>query len=256
MSASLRLALIQFDITWENREANIAQVEKMLLHEANCDLILLPEMWSTGFSMQTDEVSENEPGPALSWMIAYAQKLNSAIAGSVSVEDKGQYYNRLYFVHPDGRVDHYDKKHLFSYGKEDDHYTPGNERKVIDYKGWRIMPVICYDLRFPVWSRNNLNYDLMIIVANWPAPRIHHWDALLKARAIENQCYLAAVNRIGKDGNGLEYPGHSAVIDMNGISLISMDDKAGVEKIAIEKDTLEHYREHYRFLQDRDAFQI
>lgn len=256
MSASLQLALVQFDINWENRNANIAQLEKLLQHEVNCDLILLPEMWSTGFSMRTETVSESEPGPALSWMIAYSQKLNSAIAGSVAVEVNGQYYNRLYFVHPEGRVDHYDKKHLFSYGKEDHHYTPGNERKVIDYKGWKIMPVICYDLRFPVWIRNNLNYDLMIIVANWPAPRIHHWDALLKARAIENQCYLAAVNRVGKDGNGLEYPGHSAVIDMNGMPLISMDDGAGVVKITIEKEDLDRYREHYRFLQDQDAFRL
>ena len=256
MSSSLRLALLQFDITWENRDANIEQLENMLQHQENFDLILLPEMWSTGFSMRTESVSESEPGPALSWMIAHSQKLNAAIAGSVSVEANGQYYNRLYFVHPDGSFDHYDKKHLFSYGKEDNHYTSGDERKIIDYKGWRIMPVICYDLRFPVWCRNNLNYDLMIIVANWPTPRIHHWDALLKARAIENQCYIAALNRTGKDGNGLEYPGHSTVIDMNGISLLSMDDKAGVGKITIEKETLDHYREHYRFLQDQDAFEL
>ena len=256
MTSTLHIALIQFDIIWEDRDANIAQLEKMLQSAGKADLVILPEMWSTGFSMRPETVAEITPGPALTWMIEYSQMINATIAGSISVSDQGKYYNRLYVVHPDSTIQHYDKKHLFSYGKEDQHYQSGHERIVFEVNGWKIMPIVCYDLRFPVWCRNNLDYDMMMVVANWPASRIHHWDALLKSRAIENQCYIAAVNRIGNDGNGLQYPGHSCIIDMNGDTLLEMNNAAGAGIIALDRGKLIEYRDHFRFLQDRDVFQI
>src|SRR5687767_12279652 len=204
MAKTLRLGLAQFDISWEDRESNFRKLQSLVKADENIDLLILPEMWSTGFSMRPEVVAEKEPGAALTRMIENSQRLNTAIAGSVSVSVGDKYYNRFYFVHPEGTVEHYDKRHLFSYGKENDHYHAGDSRITIDFNGWKIMPIICYDLRFPVWCRNNLDYDLMIIVANWPSARIHHWDALIRARAIENQSYIAAVNRIGIDGNGLQ----------------------------------------------------
>jgi predicted amidohydrolase len=189
-------------------------------------------------------------------MIAQAKKLETVIAGSLSVEEGGLYYNRWYCAHPDGRLDYYDKRHLFSFGKENEHYTPGERRSVVDIKGWKVMPLVCYDLRFPVWCRNDLEYDLIVVVANWPAPRIHHWDILLKARAIENQSYIAAVNRIGVDGTGLHYPGHSCIYDMHANNLLDMKDKEGIAIAEIEKEPLMQYRDHFRFLQDRDSFNI
>lgn len=150
----------------------------------------------------------------------------------------------------------YDKKHLFSYGNEHLHYTPGSQKVVLDIKGWKIMPIICYDLRFPAWCRNTTDYDLLMVVVNWPTPRIHHWDALLKARAIENQCFVAAVNRTGKDGNGLQYNGHSCVIDMNGKAVLDPGEEEGLTNIVLDKQELIAYREQYRFLQDRDDFHI
>lgn len=230
------------------------QLESMIAFGEEIDLLLLPEMWSTGFSMQPEKIAETHPGPAFEWMQQTAAKLNLSLAGSISVEEDGKYYNRFYAVHADGTFQQYDKRHLFSYGKENDHYAPGDTRIIFDIKGWKIMPIICYDLRFPVWCRNNLHYDLLIVVANWPTPRIHHWDTLIRARAIENQSYIAAVNRIGIDGSGLHYPGHSCVVDMNGNAMLEMKDKEGIAVLTLEKELLENYRTHFRFLQDQDHF--
>lgn len=252
----LHVGIIQFDIQWENPEANIHAVENLLTGVHMPDIIMLPEMWSTGFSMRPELIAEKTPGTSLQWMIDQAHLHQVVITGSLSVEDNGQYYNRWYCVHPDGRVDHYDKRHLFSFGKEDEHYSPGTERSCIEIKGWKIKPLVCYDLRFPVWARNTEGYDLIMVAANWPTPRIQHWDILLKARAIENQCYVAAVNRIGTDGNGLSYPGHSAVYDMHGETLLLMDERPDMETITISKSTLDQYRSHFRFLQDMDRFNI
>lgn len=257
MSQTLRIGLVQANLAWEDPSRNFRHFESLLQEADSVDLLVLPEMWSTGFSMRPEVIAESSPGPALEWMKAHSQKLNTAIAGSIAVADGGKYYNRCYIVQPQGHIDHYDKKHLFSYGKEDRHYTAGIERKVIEIKGWKVMPIVCYDLRFPVWCRNvDAKYDLMIVMANWPAPRIHHWDALLRARAIENQSYIAAVNRIGTDGNGLHYPGHSIVIDMNGEQAVDIEETESVRYVTIDKDTLNDYREHYRFLQDQDPFNI
>ena len=255
-NTTLKIGLVQMNVQWEDPSANIHHLENLLNTLPETDLLLLPEMWSTGFSMRPESIAENENGIALRWMKAHSQKLNCVIAGSLSVRDGDKYYNRLYCVHPKGKIDHYDKRHLFSYGKEDQHYSAGDQRIIIEINGWRIMPIICYDLRFPAWCRNNLDYELMIVVANWPTPRITHWDALLKARAIENQSYIAAVNRIGTDGNDLEYPGHSSIYDMNGQAVTNMDHREGIETHTLEKSVLIEYRERFRFLQDRDQFSL
>lgn len=256
-SATLQIGVVQFDIAWENREANITHLQSILRFDEPVDLLLLPEMWSTGFSMRPEVIAEEvSESLSLAWMIEQSQNLNISIAGSLSISEDGKYYNRWYCVHPSGQIDHYDKRHLFSYGKENDHYTAGDKRIVIDVKGWKIMPIICYDLRFPVWCRNNLDYDVMIVAANWPTPRIHHWDALLQARAIENQSYISAVNRIGSDGNDLHFPGHSSIYDMNGVKLLDMKDNEGIGIFSLDRLALTRYREHYRFLQDRDAFRL
>lgn len=250
----LHLALIQFDIAWETPEENIKLLNKSMKSVQGADLVILPEMWPTGFSMSPEKTAEIAEGPAFQWMRDNAREFKCTIAGSIAAEEEGKYYNRLYIVNDDGTYSQYDKKHLFSYAHEDRHYHSGNQRITIEIKGWKIMPIICYDLRFPVWCRNNLDYDLMVVVANWPEARIHHWDSLLMARAIENQCYVAAVNRIGKDGNGLLYPGHSSVIDMNGKILLEMNDQNGIGRVALEKEDLIDYRKRFRFLQDRDQF--
>jgi omega-amidase len=256
ISSELHIILVQPDIVWESPEENILRLEHLLDQVTMTDLIILPEMWSTGFSMRPESVAESTQGPALQWMKALANLKNTVIAGSVSVTEGDKYFNRCYFAYPDGEVVFYDKKHLFSYGKEDQHYTPSADQITIDIKGWKIRPVICYDLRFPAWCRNTDDYDLLMVVANWPIPRIHHWDALLKARAIENQSYVAAVNRTGTDGNGLNYNGHSSIYDMNGTPLICMDEREGIASFTLDKQVLSTFRDQFRFLQDRDHFTI
>ena len=187
-------------------------------------------------------------------MMGKAQRMGKAICGSISTRDGNQFYNRFHCVFPDGQFFSYDKRHLFSYGKENLHYTPGAQRNIFNYDGWKIRPVICYDLRFPAWCRNTNEYDLLLIVANWPAARIHHWDVLITARGIENQCYVAAVNRVGQDGNQLQYPGHSQVVDMNGHSLLKMNADQTIGNSIISMDALRAFRDKFRFLQDRDHY--
>jgi len=256
ISSTLHITLVQLDIYWENPGENIQRVEKLLMDTGETDLIILPEMWSTGFTMQPERVAESDHGPAVEWMKAQSKSRNSVITGSISVHHGHHYLNRCYFTFPDGTLSFYDKKHLFSFGKEDQHYTPGNEKVMVEIKGWKVRPVICYDLRFPAWCRNTDDYDLLLIVANWPVPRIHHWDALLKARAIENQSYVAAVNRTGTDGNGLEYNGHTSLYDMNGTSLVRMDEKEGITAFRLDKEILTAFRHQFRFLQDRYDFTL
>lgn len=256
ISPTLTLGLVQYDIAWENPQENIKRIEHLLGKKAPFDLLVLPEMWSTGFTMQPEKVAEKENGPAFQWMREQAQKYNVCICGSISFSDHQKFYNRWYCVFPDGHTHHYDKKHLFTYGKENEHYTPGNKTMVFELNGWRIMPIICYDLRFPAWCRNKEDYDLLLVAANWPSPRIHHWDALIKARAIENQSYVAAVNRIGQDPTGLEYIGHSQVIDMNGQELAYSSEDEGIETVTLHKESLSKYRLQYPFLRDMDHYSL
>ena len=254
MTSSLRITLAQFNTAWEDPSANINQLDLLLKNKSNPGLIILPEMWSAGFTMNTTFAEDEKEGVALTWMKKKAAALNTFIAGSISVKADNHFYNRFICAGPNGEIFQYDKKHLFSYGKENNHYSPGNKQLTFSIQDWKIRAIVCYDLRFPVWSRNNDDYDVLLVVANWPQVRIHHWDALLRARAIENQCYVAAVNRIGTDGNHLIYNGHSVVYDMNGQLLLDLEDKEGIGSVTLNKDILTQFRQQYRFLQDRDAF--
>lgn len=255
---TLKITLLQEALHWENPTANVALfTEKIAALEAT-DLIILPEMFSTGFSMNTATLAEAaDKSPTLQWMKEQAQQSGAAITGSLIIKEQEQYYNRLYFVTPEGGVNHYDKKHLFNMAKEQEHYSAGNEHLVIAYRGWRIAPFICYDLRFPVWSRNIApHYDLAIYVANWPAKRAYHWKSLLLARAIENQAYVAAVNIVGTDGKGFAYAGDSSIIDPAGTLLAYRAQDPAVLTATLTKEHLAAMRKSYPFLQDQDDFQL
>lgn len=257
MSSAIRIGIAQFDLAWENPRANHTAVESMFADAPAMDLLVLPEMWSTGFTMNTS-ASEPLQGPSLDWMQNQAALHAMTICGSVSVFDGQRAYNRFYAVSPDGTVQSYDKRHLFSFGKEDKHYQAGKDKLIFTVGEWRIRAIICYDLRFPAWCRNQEDVDILLCVANWPQARIHHWDALLRARAIENQCFVVAVNRIGTDHNQLQYPGHSSVYDMDGGQRLLMEAKnpGRIDNIALDREELIQYRQHYRFLQDQDRFSI
>lgn len=254
----LIIALIQSDLVWENPVQNqLNFTEKIKSISQPVDVIILPEMFTTGFTMNASAVAENMEGETVKWMLKTAKNKNAAIVGSVIIEDDGKYYNRLLFVHPEGIVDTYDKRHTFTLAGEDKVYMSGKEKLIVNYKGFRIRPLICYDLRFPVWSRITKDYDVLLYVANWPKPRITAWDALLKARAIENMSYCIGVNRVGLDESNYEYSGSSAVYDVLGekISNIPLG-KEHIEIITLEKNHIKKYREKLQFLNDQDGFNL
>ena len=256
MSDSIRISIVQPPLVWENISENLAYFEQQLRGlKGQTDLIVLPEMFTTGFSMNTT-LAESIPGPTFEWMSQLAQSFGSAITGSIICKENGQFYNRLLFVRPDGSYDYYDKKYLFSLGGEHKAYKAGNERMTLSYLGWKIRPLICYDLRFPVWSRNTDGYDLLIYVANWPDKRRHHWMSLLAARAIENQSYCVGVNRVGTDSKGHYYSGDSSVYDYSGRLLVQLTDQASIVTISISKEKQSTFRQKLDFLSDQDAFQI
>ena len=214
-------------------------------------------MFSTGFSMNAKNLAEKNDGETFKWMVSEARKNNCAITGSVIISENGKFYNRLFFIFPDGSFKKYDKKHTFTLARENVTYAAGTERLIVNYKGWKICPLICYDLRFPVWARNTSDYDLLIYVANWPETRIHAWDILLQARAIENMSYCIGVNRTGNDGNEYKYNGHTAVYDCLGKSLFQNDRSEEFSEIAVlEKSHVEEIRNKLKFLQDRDSFSL
>jgi len=258
MYKNLNIAIIQADLAWENIEKNLFLFsEKIDFIDKDVDLIVLPEMFSTGFSMNAENLAEPPQGPAFRWMQEIAGKRNVAVTGSVIVKENNNYYNRLYFVFPDTTFKTYDKRHTFTLAREDQTYTAGNERLIIEYKGWKICPLICYDLRFPVWARNTVDYDLLIYVANWPETRIHAWDILLQARAIENMSYCIGVNRTGSDGNKHRYNGHSAIYDCLGKALFKNNQEAEFTQVlSLEKSHVSETREKLKFLQDRDSFSL
>ena len=254
---SLQITLLQSKLHWEDPVSNREAFAERLTHLDDTDLVLLPEMFTTGFSMNVEAHAEDgQNSPTVDWMKRQADRHQTAIAGSVMVKEAGHYYNRLYWVQPDGKVLQYDKKHLFSMAKENEVYTAGEERIIIEYKGWRIAPFICYDLRFPAWNRNVQNYDLAIYVANWPAVRSHHWRSLLVARAIENLSYVAAVNRVGTDGKGHLYSGDSSVIDPAGQLLAYQAHGEGILNATLDKEHLLATRKKFPFLADRDGFEF
>ncbi len=256
MKNNLKVALIQTDLVWENPEQNRLHFsEKIDALSEGVELIILPEMFSTGFSMNPSEVAETMDGKTIFWLKALAKEKNSAITGSLVIKQGNNYYNRLIFVFPNGEVKTYDKRHTFTLAGEDKVYTAGTKKLIIDYKGWKICPLICYDLRFPVWARNIENYDLLIYVANWPKPRINAWNTLLKARAIENMSYCIGVNRVGLDVNGYEYSGNSAVYDSLGAEISTIKThEITTEIITLNKDDLLKTRDKFRFLNDKDEF--
>ncbi|HRZ76167.1 MAG TPA: amidohydrolase, partial [Bacteroidales bacterium] len=217
----LRISLIQDELVWEDPAANRARFQAILESMEDTDLVLLPEMFSTGFTVHPQRVAESMDGTTIQWLRRMARESGKAMAGSLIVKEGESYYNRLVFCHPDGALEHYDKRHLFRMGGEHLRFGMGNHNIMVNYRGWKIRPLICYDLRFPVWARNrysegNYDYDLLLYLANWPRARRHHWMTLLSARAIENQCYVAGLNRVGTDGAGVSYSGDSRVIGPGG----------------------------------------
>lgn len=258
MNQYLNITLIQSHLHWENPVANRTHFSALFDKiDGETDLIVLPEMFTTGFTMNANTGAEAEAGPTLSWMQAEAIKHSTAITGSVIIKDNGLYYNRLFFVFPDGSFKTYNKKHTFTLAGEHKIYTAGRNHTLIEYNGWRICPLICYDLRFPVWARNTMDYDVLLYVANWPEKRVNAWDALLKARAIENMAYCVGVNRVGLDGNGHMYSGHSAVYDVLGDHISTrLFEKEFIETITLNKNHIKKNREHLQFLNDADAFTL
>ncbi|WP_299524934.1 amidohydrolase [Winogradskyella sp.] len=257
MSNSLTVAIIQTNLIWENPKANRNNIEDKVNTIKNVDLIILPEMFTSGFTMNAATVAETMDGETISWLKQLAKKQRAAITGSLVISENGNYFNRLVFVEPSGNIIHYDKRHTFTLAGEHKVYTAGKEKVVFNYKGWKICPLICYDLRFPVWARNTENYDLLIYVANWPKVRVSAWDALLKARAIENMSYCIGVNRVGLDGNNYEYTGHSAAYNVLGHRMDTLPiQEEAVEIIILEMDHIKTYREKLGFLKDRDYFNL
>ncbi len=258
MSERLRVGWLQIELAWEDPSANIRTVEELLARGAGSVAVwVLPEMWSTGFSLSAVG-AEPEPGPALQAMQRWASRYEALFIGSVKVHSQGRLYNRAYVVRPDGVYFTYDKRHLFRLAGEEKLFTAGSTRLVVEWQGWRIAPLICYDLRFPVWSRRNreYDYDLLIYVANWPAVRHAHWAALLPARAIENQAYTLGVNRIGTDGQGYVYTGGSALYDPQGRIVLGSGGAAGAFQATLDKPSLLAYREAFPAWQDADAFRL
>ena len=238
----MKITLIQTDLLWNDPAGTRARFEQKIAEAGSADLIVLPEMFSTGFCTQPRLAAEPLGGETLPWMKRIAQKTDCALAGSVAVEENGNYFNRFYFVKPDGSVSQYDKRHLFTYGGEHKEFTAGDKRVIVEYKGWRILLQICYDLRFPVWSRNRNDYDLALYTANWPTPRVDAWSALLRARAIENLCYVAGINRTGTDPN-CSYCGKSALLDFKGQTLADVEPgKEALLSAELDADALRDFR--------------
>ena len=253
----MKISLIQTSLAWENTQANRANFERLMnTIQEQTDIIALPEMFSTAFTMKPETVAESMDGETVKWMKEMAAAKDCAVTGSIVIVENGNYYNRLLFVLPDGEIKTYDKRHLFSLAGEDKAYSAGAGRLIIEYRGWKICPLVCYDLRFPVFSRNTVDFDLLLYVANWPAPRVLAWDTLLRARAIENMCYAAGVNRIGEDSNGHSYLGHSQVLDCLGATIIQPSENEGVFTAVLDKENITETRKKLSFLDDRDNFTL
>ena len=245
-------------MVWENPSQNrLNFLNKIDSITQPIDIIVLPEMFTSGFTMNPKDVAETMQGETVSWMKSIASKKQAAITGSLIIKENDNYYNRLLFVHPNGEINSYDKRHTFTLAGEDKVYTAGTKKLIVAFKGWSICPLICYDLRFPVWARNTENYEVLIYVANWPKPRVNAWDALLKARAIENMSYCIGVNRVGLDANNHEYSGHSAAYDVLGNRLDTTPfDKEAMSIVTLDKTELENYRNKLNFLNDKDEFTL
>lgn len=256
----LIITTIQTHLIWENIDQNLMHFdEKLKSIQGATDLIILPEMFTTGFTMSPEKLAEDHGGKGLQWMLQNARERNCVITGSISVKEGSNYYNRLYWAKPDGAYESYDKRHLFRMGNEHQHYSAGNNKLVIEYKGWKICPLVCYDLRFPVWSRNRKDstYDVLIYVANWPEVRSYPWKQLLIARAIENQSYAIGVNRIGEDGNAILHSGDTAVINPRGENISkTLAHKDSVETVNLSYSYLQDFRKVFPVMMDGDEFEM
>ncbi len=261
---TLTVSTIQTTLHWENKPANLNMLEEKINSlRQKTELVILPEMFSTGFSMNASALAETMDGPTVEWMRQKSFENRIILTGSIMIHEDDKYYNRLIWMMPNGEYGYYDKRHLFAYSKEDEFYHPGKKRLICSVKGWKINLQVCYDLRFPVWARQShtrkdetAEYDVLIYVANWPERRSHAWKTLLCARAIENQCYVIGVNRVGKDGNEINYSGNSLVIDPLGEVLYHMADEEDIFTISLEKEKLEEVRSKFPFLKDADQFKI
>ena len=251
----LRVSIVQADLVWEDAAANRRRLAERLRPLAGqTDLVVLPEMFTTGFSMRPEALAEPADGPTAEWMRERARELDAVVTGSFIAAVDGRYYNRLLWMPPAGEPLHYDKRHLFTYAGEHEQHAAGREHLLVTYRGWRILPLICYDVRFPVWSRNTHPYDLLLYVANFPARRGHAWRSLLTARAIENLCYTVAVNRVGNDGNGIEHDGDSGIIDYSGHWLAPLAGQEAMHTAVLDPRALADFRSRFAFLNDRDDF--
>jgi predicted amidohydrolase len=261
-SHSMKVTVIQTKLYWEQPARNRTHFGELIEQvKEETDLVVLPEMFTTGFSMRPETIAEAADGPTLKWLGEIASKKNCAITGSVAVKKNEKYYNRLYWTDAAGKIVSYDKRHLFRMAKEEQHYTAGTQRIITEIKGWKICPLVCYDLRFPVWSRNRWHknsgweYDVLLYVANWPEVRSYHWKQLLIARAVENQCYVIGVNRIGPDGNGYAHAGDSVVIDPRGqVMSHFVPNEEKVETITLDRTLLDDYRKQFPVGMDADEF--
>lgn len=250
----MEVALLQYDIVWESPEVNFELINKMI-EKTEAEVYFLPEMFSTGFSMQPEKIAEPQEGKSFVFLQQCAKAKNAVFTASIPTRlANNSYVNRLYWVLPDGSYDFYDKRHLFTYAGEHLHYTSGKEQKIFEYKNWRWKPQICYDLRFPVWARNTEEYDVVFYLANWPQMRVMAWRVLLQARAIENMCYSIGVNRLGKDKNGIVHNGKSAVYDMLGNLLVPEVKTPNIQTFHLDKEVLQKSRKRFGFLNDRDSF--
>lgn len=265
IAPDLHISLLQINQVWENPSANLAKLETAISFIGKTDLIVLPEMFSTGFSMNPKKLAEPMHGPSMAWMHKKASSHHAVVTGSLIIEENGQYFNRLIWMKPDGSFHQYDKRHLFSFANEEEHYTAGNERLIVDLHGWRVCPLICYDLRFPVWSRNqalrsdakDVAYDLLLYVANWPEARSSAWMNLLEARAHENQAYVAGVNRVGNDGNGIYHSGNSMIFDPKGNVISSLKPgEEGLLQAVLSFTELASFRNKFTAWKDADGFNL
>jgi predicted amidohydrolase len=292
--STLTISIIQTDLKWEDKAANLRTLEdKILSIPGNTELVVLPEMFSTGFSMHPEILAERMDGPTLAWMRSVAARKKIILTGSVIIEEEGNYFNRLIWMLPNGEYGYYDKRHRFAYAGENEHYTAGQRRLVASVKGWKILPLVCYDLRFPVWSRQtpapppgtddesdtnspsseagssptahpapsatstpSMEYDILLYVANWPQRRSLAWKTLLQARAIENQSYVVGLNRVGNDGNNINHSGDSMIIDPLGEILYHGTEKEDIFTITLQKETLTDIRQRFPFWRDADSFSI
>lgn len=251
----LKITIIQADIIWENIGANLIKYSKLIENCEESDVIILPEMFTTGFSMNPEKLKEPMNGPSIKWMKNWAAQKNTCMVGSLIIEENQQIFNRALWVFPDGTIQKYDKRHLYTMGQEHLYYSPGKEKVIVEFKGWRFCPQICYDLRFPAFARNQENYDVVFYMANWPSPRHHVWKNLLISRAIENQSYCLGVNRTGTDGIGLQYLGDSGLVSPKGFANF-LGENEGVKTFEISYTELHSFRKKFPLLDDRDHFSI